>query len=722
MISPQQAVVNIMRGLGVEGEIAFNTPPRPEMGDFSTPVALRLAKSRKVKPLEVAQELHESLSASLPPYIRSVAVTPPGFLNFFLDDRHYMTDLLAAVVEQGDDFGSSSHTSDKLDGRAGERESGRGDESEHPTPNTQHPKVLVEHTNVNPNKAMHVGHVRNAVLGDTVVRALRRAGYPVEACNYIDDTGVQVVDVVTAMLYLDEPRYTSGNDFDSVWAKVDSSQSFDYFCWDLYARVQEYLSPDAEKESPDETHRSRVREMKRLKEGVMHAMEERDHPLAHFAKDLSSRIVRKHLASAARMNVFYDLLNWESDILGEGFWQRTFDRLRESGVIRFEERGLNRGCWIVPLGGIEETPDGPRSLDKILVRSNGAPTYTAKDIAYQLWKFGRLDADFKFKLWSDQANGEPLWTTAPDGQSNEGFGHAGRVINVIDQRQSEPQTTVYQCLEGLGFVEEAKNSVHLGYQIVKLTPAAARELGVQGEDTEDVAMSGRRGVGVKADDLMDRMMAVVREAALKTKNANPDLNAEALAAAAIRYYMLRFSTNTIIRFDFDVASQTQGDTGVYLAYSYARACTILGKAAVMDGESGRVGERESGGAGERESGGAGESPNTEHPSTPPPLHPSTPLSPSTPLDLTLEEKALAWEMGRLPEVILQAAESLTTTILTTYIYALASAFARFWDHTPPILKEPDPETRAFRLTLIAAFRQVMKNTLDVLGLPALERI
>ncbi|MCA1596810.1 MAG: arginine--tRNA ligase, partial [Chloroflexi bacterium] len=480
MISPQASVAARLRDLGVDEEIDFNTPPRPEMGDFSTPVALKLRKTRGGNPVAIAEELRAALSESLPPHIRDVRVTPPGFLNFFLDDRSYAADLLAEIAA-GEGYG-------------------RGN----PAPG----KTLIEHTNVNPNKAMHVGHVRNAVLGDTLVRALRWAGKTVEACNYIDDTGVQVVDVVTALLYLEPPFYNGDGNFDAIWAKVDPSVPFDHFCWNLYAAVQDYLrkgAADAAGSPLSDSEKEWAAVLQQRKSEVMHGVEERGSAIAGFAKEFAERVVQTHLQTASRLNVYYNLMNWESDIIGRGFWNTTFDLLRSSGVIRYEESGLNKGCWVVPMGGIEETPDGPRSRDRILVRSNGLITYTAKDVAYQLWKFGRLDADFLFRLWGVQENGEELWTTSPEGTKDSRFGHASRVINVIDVGQSDPQTAVYECLERSGFPHEASCSIHLAYEKVMLSRSAAAELGVEIEEGQGLAMSGRKGLGVKASDLIDRM-------------------------------------------------------------------------------------------------------------------------------------------------------------------------------------------------------------------------
>ena len=664
MLNPQSAVAERLKELGVDGEIVFNTPPKPEMGDFSSPIALKLApqRGRPKEAFAVAEELRTALIAAPPAFIRSVQVTRPGFLNFFVDDLAYWEALRHEVEEQRDGFGAGA---------------------------PQEGKVLVEHTSVNPNKTMHVGHVRNAVLGDTVVRVLRKCGYTVEACNYIDDTGVQVVDVVTALLYLDEPHYAGDGQFDSIWAKASRDDRFDYFCWDLYARVQDYLKPAYTapgQAGPTDTEKEHAAVMQRRKAEVMHEIEQLGSPIALFAKELAKKIVRTHLHTASRLNVFYNLLNWESDILGAGFWQRTFEHLRSTAAIHYAEDGPNAGCWVVPMGGIIETAEGPRSLDRILVRSNGVATYTAKDIAYQLWKYGRLDTDFRYRFWGAQLNEQPLWSTASDGDTNVGFGHATRVINVIDESQTDPQNAVRASLERLGYAQEAAASAHLDYAVVKLTPKAAAELGVQADEeaasARDVSMSGRRGLGVKADDLIDHMIGVIRE-----KNSDPAFDAESLAAAAIRYYMLRFSTNTIIRFDFEVASQTNGDSGVYLVYSFARACGILRKAAAMGDPSEAV-----------DSAVAGSS------------------------DLTAEERQLIREMGRFGEVVQQAAATLATTPLTAYAFGLASAFAGFYDHTPPMLRETDLVVRKRRLEMVSAFRQVMKNILEVLGISALERI
>ena len=369
------------------------------------------------------------------PYIKEVLVTPPGYLKFKIDHARYVKSIIDRVMKEGASFGRSN--------------TGRKR------------KVLVEHTNVNPNKAMHIGHLRNAIIGDSVVRMLRKLNYDVEACNYIDDTGVQVADVVVAMLYMDEPHYDGGSsDFSSIWAKYDSSQPFDYWCWDVYAGVARAYEDDEK--------------LKARRAEVLHLIEAQDNPIAKFAREVAVRVVRAHLATVGRLNVYYDLLNWESDIFLRGFWTTAFELLKSSGAVVYETEGPNAGCWIVKFGkGVFMTDDGLKSEDKVLVRSNGTVTYTGKDTAYQMWKFGVLGRDFLYKLWGTQPNGQELWTTAPDGRQKGCFGRASKVINVIDVRQSYTQQIVYDCLRKLGYSKEARNSVHLDYEIVVLSNAAA---------------------------------------------------------------------------------------------------------------------------------------------------------------------------------------------------------------------------------------------------------
>ena len=635
-------------------EVPFNVPPQRELGDFSSAVCLSMARQRRESPMKIAQEMVERLKSKPPPYIQDIGVSPPGYLNFKVDWPALAQDLIPRILQEGESFGKPGSQPKK--------------------------KVFIEHTSVNPNKAMHIGHLRNSVLGDTIARVLEWLGFSTEVCNYIDDTGLQVVDVVTALLYLNPPSYTEGSDFKGIWAKVPLEQPFDYFCWDVYAHFQ------------NELERNPFLIEKRGE--VLRQIEGGTHPVASFAKELAVKIVQSHLETVAQLSVFYDLLNWESDIIARGFWEATFELLKEKGAIRLETEGPNEGCWVVPLGGIVETAEGMKSLDKILVRSNGSVTYTGKDVAYQLWKFGLLKRDFLYKCWGPQANGEVLWTTAKEGEAGESlakrFGHAETVINVIDTRQSYPQQVVVECLRQMGFEREANESIHLAYEVVNLSPQAARLLGM--EETEEkkaYAMSGRSGTGVKAKDFI-RMVKqkVIEKAGLPLEESVTS----ALASAAIRYYLLKFTLESQIVFDFDDALKTTGDTGVYLEYAHARACSILKKAKEQKIDS----------RWKRE---------------------------CIPKQLTQTERGLLDGLSRFSSTVAKTGKTLRVSQLTEYAFDLATSFTDFYEHPDPgadvqtpFIHLQDHGIRTFRLSLVKGFQRVMGNMLNLMGMPALEKI
>ncbi|MCE5200294.1 arginine--tRNA ligase [bacterium] len=635
-------------------EVAFNTPPKREFGDFSTAVCLSQAKVQKRAPMQIAEDVKNELAKVRLPYIKEVIVTPPGYLNFKIDHPRYVKSLVNKVTKEKELFGRTNV--------------GRGR------------KVLIEHTNVNPNKAMHIGHIRNAIIGDSVVRVLEKLGYHVEACNYIDDTGVQVADVVVAMLYMDAPIYDGSGDFNAIWAKWDKSQSFDYWCWDVYSRVAQEYETNAE--------------LKAKRADVLHMVEAQDNAVADFAKEVASRIVETHLATVGRLNIYYDLLNWESDIFHRGFWKTAFESLKAKGAVVYETEGPNKGCWIVKFGrGVFETETGLKSEDKVLVRSNGTVTYTGKDIAYQMWKFGVLGQDFLYKLWGIQANGDELWTTSQSGVEMGRFGKADKVINVIDVRQSYTQHIVYDCLKKLGFTKEARNSVHLDYEVVVLSNAAAAELGVDvdGDEAGTQAMSGRKGLGVKGDDLINTLVKRLSEKVQTEKSTN------VLAAAAIRYFMSRISTSKMIVFDFDEALRTTGDTGVYCEYAHARACSILNRA----NEAGLFDRKQAG----------------------------VFRSVKVPDNVTLPEENLVKKVEEFAGVLRKAGKELSPAPLAHYAFELATVFTDFYENPDPdaekqvpFIKIEEPVLRNYRLALVDAFRQVMANCLDALGIVPLERI
>lgn len=624
-------------------EVAFNVPPKREFGDFSTAVCLSQAKVQKKAPIIIAEDVKTKLMEKNIPYIKDINVTPPGYLNFVIDYANFAKDTIDEVITKGDTFGN------------GEEKNNR---------------ILIEHTNVNPNKAMHIGHLRNAIIGDSVVRTLRKLGNKVEACNYIDDTGVQVADVVVAMLYLDAPYYDGSGDFGAIWEKVDDSISFDYWCWNVYSRIGEAYEKDPN--------------LKAKRAEILHAVEGQNSAVAVFAKEVASKIVATHLKTVSRLNVYYDLLNWESDIFHRHFWSTAFEALKASGAVVFETEGPNKDCWVVKYGlGIIETDEGLKSEDKVLVRSNGTVTYTGKDIAYQMWKFGVLGIDFLYKIWGIQANGEPIVTTSPDGVKSDKWGRADKVINVIDCRQSYTQQIVYECLSKLGFEKESQNSIHLGYEVVVLSNSATKELGVEVDENSGVqAMSGRKGLGVKGDDLIDIIKDKLRE---KIKDED-SLNI--LACAAVRYFMSKTTTGKMIIFDFDEALRTTGDSGVYCEYAHARASSIISKSGITDFSNVVVPEK-----------------------------------------ISVTESDLIKKITEYPVALLKAGEELSPAPIAHYAFELASTFTSYYENPDPeaekrvaFINIEDPELKKYRLALVQIFRQTIKNCLDTLGIEAIEKI
>ena len=608
---------------------------KPEFGDLSSPIALSLAKQIKRPPLDIAEQLQTALQPNLPAYVCDITVTPPGFINFFIDTVLYADLLCQEILEAGESYGKAAE----------------------PIPL----KIVVEHTNINSNKAAHVGHLRNACLGYTVARILRANGYTVEVQNYVDDTGVQVADVVVGFRYLGKTH--------------DGSLPFDFFCSHVYAEVQRAYQVQPA--------------LLDYRRQALHDIEDRTSDIAHFAKELSTKIVTRHIETMSRVNISYDLLTWESDILTLGFWQHTFDLLRARSLLERPTEGELAGCWVVPFGnGNVSAADGQqRNSDKVLVKSDGVVTYTGKDVAYQMWKFGLLDLDFGYRLWGTQFNGEPLWTTTNDSaqRAPRQFGHADRVINVIDARQAYPQEVVYEILNRLGYNKQAEQSTHLSYQVVALSADAAEALGVPVEPGKTTyAFSGRQGIEVKADELLD--MAAQRlsqhlsaQRSEGRSKSSDDRIAERLAVGAVRYYLLKFNLQQIIPFDFDDALRNTGDTGIYLQYAYARACNIL--------------ER------------TGAAPEADRPPT-----------------FFSQDKKLALMIDRFPAVVKDAGTRLAPSILARYAFELATTFNDFYEHTPPIYRETDLAVRRFRIRLVAAFRQTLFNALELLGIPALEAI
>src|SRR5258708_9470096 len=390
-------------GAGAEVEAVVEPSGRPEFGDWATPAPLRAARVLRRAPMQIAEELRARLTETPVAHVREWTVSAPGYVNARLDDATWAPAVIADALA--------------LDASRPIPLPGDG------TPLDG--KTLVAHTNINTNKAAHVGHLRNACLGDSVSRILRRTGYAVEVNNYIDDTGVQVADVIVGLRELG--------------MQPAEGEPFDQFCSRVYVEMMRRYEEDPSL-------------LEKRRETLRH-IEDRDNDVAIYAKDLAARIVQAHLDTMARFGIGYDLLTWESDIIELRLCRRAFEMLRDRGVIVYVEQGKNAGCWVMPWDDGEDAgedavaveDEGDAEAAKILVKSDGVATYTAKDIAYQLCKFGLLGLDFHYRSWDPAHPGKPATTTSdaavadPDGR---GFGNASPVVNVIDARQAYPQQVV----------------------------------------------------------------------------------------------------------------------------------------------------------------------------------------------------------------------------------------------------------------------------------------
>ncbi|HEV7681696.1 MAG TPA: arginine--tRNA ligase, partial [Pyrinomonadaceae bacterium] len=523
-------------------QVSAEVPPRPELGDLAFPISFELAKrikqstGEKTNPRAIAEQLKAKFETIAE--VARVEVAGAGYLNVFFD-RAKLLSL----------FAPDKAPQDIATGR---------------------PKKMVEHTSINPNKAAHIGHVRNAVLGDTFVKVLQAAGEAVEVQNYIDNTGVQVADVVVGFMHIEKLNL---DEIKALDASLPSERSFDYYCWDLYTQVGLFYRDGDPAAVPNPEHL-------KLRTDVLHALEAGSNDVAELADYVATRNVECIVDTMERLGIRYDLLARESDILHLHFWDRAFELMKTAGVLRLETQGKHAGCWVMPFESHTGTDE--HESDKIIVRSNGTVTYTGKDIAYQLWKLGRLGLDFNYKPFRSYGDGHVAWvtTTEPNAEvlpevPRPNFGGGVKVYNVIDSRQAYPQEIVARGVAAVVPDVGADASVHFGYEMVALSPAACEELGIELSEEDRarpfIEMSGRKGLGVKADDLIDRLEA---DALREVSSRHPELSAaeqnetaHAIAVGALKYFLLKFTRNSVIAFDFKEALSFEGETGPYCQYA-----------------------------------------------------------------------------------------------------------------------------------------------------------
>ena len=629
--------------------VVIEQPPKVELGDFAIPL-FPFAKPVRSAPLKIA----EAIRSEIGPIegIAELQVAPPGYLNIKID-RAWMAAALAAGQKPPADVAPG--------------------------------KILVEHSSINPNKAAHIGHLRNAILGDTFVRLLRYAGREVDIQNYIDNTGVQVADVVVGFTHLEKK---SRPEIEALTCQP----RFDYYCWDLYARVSQWYEAD--------------KQNKQVRLQTLHAIEDAGSETAAIAELISIAVLRRHLETMDRLDIEYDFLPRESEILHLHFWNAAFAKLKESGVLTFEESGKNKGCWVMRRAGTGKSDPATESTDdekieeedqKVIVRSNGTVGYVGKDIAYHMWKFGLLGLDFGYRRFYRYPNQHDCWISAIEGEKDHPhFGDVAEIYNVIDARQSEAQNTVIEALRGLGHGEAADHYTHFSYEMVALTPRCAAELGYTLSEEDKtrsyIEVSGRKGFGVKADDLLDQLIASAKK---EVDSRHPQLSeperlgiATQIAIGALRYFMLKYTKQSVIAFDFKEALSFEGETGPYAQYAVVRAASIFRKAGVdADTFSDTL---------------------------------TTNLSPdSLATYLSGNVGNEMWELwlaaSKTSYVIDQCIATTEPAYLAKHVFQLAQLFNTFY-HRHPILTEPDEKRKQFLLATVAVVRRELIQALAVMGI------
>jgi arginyl-tRNA synthetase len=656
-------------GLG-SANIVVEQPPKIEFGEYALPIAFELARKLRKAPRKIAEEIVTGVGAI--PGFAKLEVAGAGYINVRVSRAELASELVA-------DRSPSAEI----------------------TPG----KVLVEHSSINPNKAAHIGHLRNAILGDTFVRLLRFAGREVDVQNYIDNTGAQVADVVVGFFNIEQKSRAQIE-------ALAAAPRFDYVCWDLYARVSHWYEED----------KSNLQ----ARAATLRAIEEGNNETAAIADLISVAVLKRHLETMERLDIEYDFLPRESEILHLHFWDAAFTKLKAAGVLTYEDGGKNKGCWVMrragtsaakglTTGGTEDTGEKITEEDqKVIVRSNGTVGYVGKDIAYHMWKFGLLGRDFGYRKFFRYPDAHDCWISTTDGERDHPhFGDVAEIYNVIDTRQSEAQNTVIEALRGLGHDEAADRYTHFSYEMVALTPRCAVELGYQLSEEDKgrswIEVSGRKGFGVKADDLLDALITSARK---EVDGRHPELSeverggiATQIAIGALRYFMLKFTKPSVIAFDFKDALSFEGDTGPYAQYAVVRASNIFRKGG-LDPEA--FCRDSAGRASLAASTGAAGGDAASRVST---LEFAGYLDGESSNDI--------WELwlaaSKTSYVVSQCIATTEPAYLAKHTFQLAQLFNTFY-HRYPILNEADEGRRRFLLTTAAVVRRELIRVLAAMGI------
>ena len=612
----------------------FEIPPQPDMGDIATAVAFEISKQLKANPTQIARIIAEKTEISNEGMIERVKSAGP-YVNFYVKMEKLTQDTLQEIRQKGLLYGSSGSDTSR--------------------------RVLVEHTNVNPNKAIHIGHTRNSCLGDSLARILRHNGQQVQVANYVDDSGTQVADIVLGFLKLGFSR------------ESPNQMKFDQYCGDeVYVKVNRMYDKDPS--------------LVELRREISKQIENGENTTADFAKQVTTRVLKAQLETCWRIGVYFDLINTESDILALGLSDSALEILKEIGMVTLEHEGKLAGCWILEATKI---PRFAEETDAVLVRSDGTTTYLGKDLAYAMWKLGLLEKDFHYRLFGAQANGSPLWTTSPtEGDTTHPkFGFADKAISVIDVRQSRPQEIIRSCIVLIAKPDSPKEYVHYGYEVVSLSPKTASAIGLSNllVDTKKlVHMQGRSGVFVNTDKVLGSLKEkAMRETAKRNTDANETLLqtiAEKIAVGALRYNLTKVDNDKIIVFDLDEALNLEGDTGPYIQYARVRAARIVQKSGNIDISNANAS-----------------------------------------LLVMPEEFALLKQLARFPSIVQTAAKSSVPQKICKYSYALATLFNDFYEKHR-VVGADTVELMKARLCLVECVKTVLDISMTLLGIPVVDQM
>lgn len=636
-------------------------PANEEHGDYSSNIAMKLAKVLRRSPKEIAEALTYSLNEydlmfdfqeQKAPIFDSISYAHPGFINFVLS-KHWLHQNLFSILSEKSEYGSVQQQNQQ--------------------------KIALEHSNVNPNKAAHVGHLRNACIGQFLERTYEFLGHDVEVQYYDNDLGVQVTTSLMGIDYVKD-------------VIPEGYKKFDHYAWDVYSKMESYIKENTALE------KQRQSLMAQLEDSTTKVSQEQD--------QLAQKILKEQLKTFIELDFDYDVVVRERDIVNLKFWEQTFKILKQNPNVYLATEGESKGCWLIKMGESEESKKSQQNKndaesavnedtdgieiekDKILVRSNGVPTYTGKDIAYHLWKFGLLGKDFEYSTLEDIPQQKPLYITASaskkDGVAEStsenkkpvSFSNAGAVLNVIDGRQSYAMEAVKQALLSLGYQDQAQNMVHVNYGFVYLSYETAKSLGIDTSDNKDrYAMSGRKGWGIKIDDFIDLV-----DHNLKSLYGDFE-SIKHVRNGAIKFEMLKVNTFQDMVFDLEDALSIKGYSGPYIQYTHARAHSILQKGD-LEFDSNLF---------------------------------SYEFSNILDLECTDEELAILRHLHKFSESLHISARDYAPNILCTYLFELAQKFNVFYNNVS-ILGSKTEADKNFRLILTGCTKQILQNGLNLLGI------